>query len=90
MKMPTRPWYPPVELRPDIFGLHHVTLLETACESDAARRKPLVEGGVRGVQPPSATSASRSACAFQHVLPAHSRPEDGARSLPVARISNAL
>lgn len=48
MKMPTRPWYPPVELRPDIFGLHHVTLLETACESDAARaqRAAKVEAGV--------------------------------------------
>lgn len=48
MKMPMRPWYPPVKLRPDIFGLLHVTLLETACESDAAlaQRAAKVEAGV--------------------------------------------
>jgi hypothetical protein len=25
MKMPTHPWYPPMEPLKDIFGLHHVT-----------------------------------------------------------------
>ncbi len=48
MKMPTRPWFPPMEARPDIFGLHHVTILAAACESDAERKERMakVEAGV--------------------------------------------
>jgi hypothetical protein len=49
MKMPKRPWYPNVQPRPDIFGLHHVTLLGTACETPAERQKRVekVEAGVK-------------------------------------------
>ncbi len=36
MKMPRRPFYP-VELPPDIFGLHRPSLLGSACESEADR-----------------------------------------------------
>jgi hypothetical protein len=39
MKMPRRPWYPPVKPRPDIFGLHHVTLAGAGCESDVERQQ---------------------------------------------------
>jgi hypothetical protein len=48
MKMPQRPWYPPVNHPPDIFGLHYMTLLGAACESDADRAKRFakVEGGI--------------------------------------------
>lgn len=48
MKMPVRPWFPPMNFRPDIFGLHHVTILGAACESDAERAQRLakVEAGV--------------------------------------------
>jgi hypothetical protein len=48
MKMPKRPWYPPTPQRPDIFGLHHVTLAGAACENDAARGQRIakVEAGV--------------------------------------------
>ena len=48
MKMPRRPWFPPMQSRPDIFGLHHVTLLGAACESDAERQRRFakVEAGV--------------------------------------------
>jgi hypothetical protein len=48
MKMPSRPWYPPMQPRPDIFGLHHVTLLHAACESDAERQQRFakVEAGM--------------------------------------------
>lgn len=48
MKMPTRPWFPPVEPHVDIFGLHHVTILGAACESanERERRIAKVEAGV--------------------------------------------
>jgi len=48
MKMPIRPWFPPTKPRADIFGLHQVTILGTACETDAerARRIAAVEAGV--------------------------------------------
>jgi hypothetical protein len=40
MKMPRRPFFPiTLKPRPDIFGLHHVTLLEAARESEAERKK---------------------------------------------------
>jgi hypothetical protein len=49
VKMPRRPWYPPMQPRPDIFGLHHVTIIGRACESDAERRQRVakVEAGVK-------------------------------------------
>lgn len=49
MKMPKRPWYPNMQPRPDIFGLHHVTLLGAACEKPAERQKRVekVEAGVK-------------------------------------------
>jgi len=45
MKMPRRPFYPPVALPPDIFGLHDLSLL---CESEADTKKRIatVEEGV--------------------------------------------
>ncbi len=49
MKMPRRPWYPPMRPRPDIFGLHRVTIMGRACESDAERQRRVakVEAGVK-------------------------------------------
>lgn len=49
MKMPKRPWYPNMQPRPDIFGLHHVILLGAACETPAerARRIATVEAGAK-------------------------------------------
>lgn len=49
MKMPGRLFYPPVDLLPDIFGLHRPSLLGSACESEADRLKRVaaVENGVR-------------------------------------------
>jgi hypothetical protein len=46
MKMPRRPWYPPVEL--DIFGLHQVSFLGIAAESNTERQRRVarVEAGV--------------------------------------------
>jgi hypothetical protein len=48
MKMPRRPFYPPVQLRPDIFGLQQPTILGQAFESEAATRQRVeaVEKGV--------------------------------------------
>lgn len=48
MKMPRRPWYPPAKPQPDIFGLHHMTLIHLACETPAerAQREMKVEAGV--------------------------------------------
>ena len=48
MKMPSGLWVPPANPRADIFGLHHVTILGAAGESDAerARRFAKVEAGV--------------------------------------------
>jgi hypothetical protein len=48
MKMPTRPWYPPIKPRPDIFGLYHTSLLEAACETPTQRERRFakVEAGV--------------------------------------------
>jgi len=48
MKMPTRPFHPPLEPRPDILGLHHLTILGQACESDEQRQQRIakVEQGV--------------------------------------------
>ena len=47
MKMPRRPFYP-VALPPDIFGLHNLSLLGQACESEADTKKRIatVEEGV--------------------------------------------
>jgi hypothetical protein len=39
MKMPRRPFYPPVEMRPDIFGLPYLSLLGLACEDEPAKRQ---------------------------------------------------
>jgi hypothetical protein len=49
VKMPRRPWYPPMQPRPDIFGLHHVTMMGRACENDAERQQRMakVEAGVK-------------------------------------------
>ena len=51
MKMPSRPWFPPLKTQQDIFGLHYVPLLGAAYESDAerARRFAKVEAGVTAV-----------------------------------------
>lgn len=48
MKMPSRPWLPPVEPLTDIFGLRHVTILGAACESttEHQRRVAKVKAGV--------------------------------------------
>jgi hypothetical protein len=50
MKMPRRPFFPPVAPRTDIFGLHQLTLLGQAGESAADREKRFatIEAGVRG------------------------------------------
>jgi hypothetical protein len=53
MKMPRRrffPLFPPVAPRPDIFGLHQLSLLGQAGESAADREKRFatIEAGVRG------------------------------------------
>ena len=50
MKMPRRPFFPPVAPRPDIFGLHQLTLAGQAGESAADREKQFatIEAGVRG------------------------------------------
>jgi hypothetical protein len=49
VKMPRRTWYPSMQSRPDIFGLHHVTIIGRACESDVERRQRVakVEAGVK-------------------------------------------
>ena len=49
MKMPRRPWYPPVNSRVDIFGLPYMTLMHRAIESaeERAKRVSQVEAGVR-------------------------------------------
>jgi len=49
MKMPTRPWYPPVNSKPDIFGCPYMTLMHRAIESEADRTKRVskVEAGVK-------------------------------------------
>jgi hypothetical protein len=67
MKMPSRPWFPPMNPQQDIFGLHYVTLLGAACESEAerARRFAKVEAGV--------TAAFKAAV--------HHVGDDGARQL---------
>jgi hypothetical protein len=49
MKMPRRPFFPgTLKPRPDIFGLHHLTILGAACECEADRKKRFatVEAGV--------------------------------------------
>lgn len=49
MRMPRRPFFPgTIKPRPDIFGLHHVTLLQEACESPAEKqkRRDTIEKGV--------------------------------------------
>jgi hypothetical protein len=50
MKMPTRRWFTPVNQRPDIFGLHYVTIAGAACEGDVERAKRFakVEAGITG------------------------------------------
>ena len=67
VKMPKRPWYPDLKPRPDIFGLHYVTLMHAACESDAERQQRVakVEAGVKAAY----------AAAVHHL------GEDAARSL---------
>ena len=49
MKMPRRPFFPPLIRCGEIFGLHRPSLLGSACESDADRRNRVatVEKGVR-------------------------------------------
>jgi len=48
MKMPRRPFFPPVNQPPDIFGLHTLTLVGQACETatERAQRVAKVEAGV--------------------------------------------
>jgi hypothetical protein len=48
MKMPGRPWYPPMKPRPDIFGLHPITFIGLASETPTqrAQREAKVEAGV--------------------------------------------
>jgi hypothetical protein len=46
MKMPQRPFYPPVHLPPDIFGLHHPPLLNFENEAETRKRVVAVEQGV--------------------------------------------
>jgi len=48
MEMPHRPFYPPVALSPDVFGLQRPSLLERAGESDGETQKRIaaVENGV--------------------------------------------
>jgi hypothetical protein len=49
MKMPRRPFFlGTIKPRPDIFGLHHVSLLAQTCESEADKQKrtATVEKGV--------------------------------------------
>jgi len=67
MKMPSRPWFPPVEPLTDIFGLHHVTILGAACESTTERQRRVakVKAGV--------------AAAFQAAV--HHLGEEAAREL---------
>lgn len=49
MKMPKRPWYPPMERQTDIFGLADITLLGAAFETPGQRQERVakVELGVR-------------------------------------------
>jgi hypothetical protein len=49
MKMPTRPWYPPMQPQTDIFGLADITLLGAAFETPKQRqaRVARVEDGVK-------------------------------------------
>lgn len=46
MKMPQRPFYPPIQLPPDIFGLHCPTILNFENESETRKRVAAVEQGV--------------------------------------------
>lgn len=48
MKMPSRPWYPPMQPKADIFGLHPMTLLNAATENVTERKQRIarVEAGV--------------------------------------------
>jgi hypothetical protein len=39
MKMPQRPWYPPISPQLDIFGLQTPTILGEACESPSEKQK---------------------------------------------------
>lgn len=55
MKMPTRPRYPDIKPRPDIFGLYHVTLIHRACETEAELQQRIakVEAGVKAAYDPA-------------------------------------
>ena len=48
MKMPIRPFFPPIRPLSDIFGLEHLSLLGETCETDAERKQRIakVEAGV--------------------------------------------
>jgi hypothetical protein len=46
MKMPRRPFYPPVELPPDIFGLYRPAILNFESEAETRKRVSAVEQGV--------------------------------------------
>jgi hypothetical protein len=46
MKMPRRPFYPPLERRPDIFGLHWPGILNLESEEETRKRTSAVEKGV--------------------------------------------
>ena len=48
MKMPRRPWFPPMKPRSDIFGLFPLTLIGLACEkpNERAQRETKVAKGV--------------------------------------------
>jgi hypothetical protein len=46
MKMPSRQFYPPIEIPPDIFGLKRLSLLSSETETERATRVATVERGV--------------------------------------------
>jgi hypothetical protein len=46
MKMPRRPFYPPMKLPPDIFGLQRPTLLNFESDEETRKRVAVVEQGV--------------------------------------------
>jgi hypothetical protein len=46
MKMPRRPFFPPVASRPDIFGLHQPTIAAGESDADTLKRFAKVEAGV--------------------------------------------
>lgn len=77
MKMPSRPFYP-VRLRPDIFELEHLTILEQACESKVEKQKRIatVKKGVAAAFKAAVVHLGdeEARCLFRNVL---RRPKRG-------------